>query len=100
MAWAASEVSTAHVMSETEWNELAAKRNCLMCHEMRHDGLGPSLKEIADEYAGRDGAEEILLKKVSEGGVGKWGGTMMPPQSKHSTPEEIRALVRYMLRLK
>ncbi len=99
-AWAASEVAAARLLSDVEWSELAAKKNCLMCHEQRYDGLGPSLKEIALEYAGKEGAEELLLKKVSEGGVGKWGGTMMPPQSKHSTPEEIRVLVRYMLHLK
>ncbi len=99
-ARAASEVSAAGVMSEAEWNELATKRDCLLCHEMGRDGLGPSLNEIAEEYAGKDDAEEMLLMKVYEGGVGKWGGTMMPSQAKHSTPEEIRALVHYMLHLK
>jgi cytochrome c len=104
--WAASEVSAARVLteekvlSEAEWDQLATKKDCVLCHEMGRDGLGPSLKDIADEYAGKDDAEALLLKKVSEGGVGNWGGTLMPSQSPHSSPQEIKALVRYMLRLK
>jgi cytochrome c len=96
---AVSEVSAAKVMSETEWREMATKKNCLLCHEMGRDGLGPSLREISEEYVGKGDAEELLLKKVYEGGVGNWGGTMMPAQARHSSPEEVRALVRYILHL-
>ena len=99
-AWAASEVPETRVMSEAEWRELGTKRNCTLCHEMGPDALGPTLKDIAAEYAGDADAERILLRKVYEGGVGKWGTTMMPSQSPPTSPEEIRALVRYMLSIK
>jgi cytochrome c len=97
LAGAAGEVLPTRVMSDAEWRELATKRNCIFCHERDSDGLGPSLKEIAEEYAGKVEAEEILLRKVYEGGVGKWGGTMMPSQVPPSNREEIQALVRYIL---
>jgi cytochrome c len=96
-ASAASEVVPTRVMSEAEWRVLATKRNCVFCHERGSDGLGPSLKDIAEEYAGKVEAEEILLRKVYDGGVGKWGGTMMPSQSPPANREEIQELVRYML---
>jgi cytochrome c len=99
-AWAASEAPEPGVLSEIEWRELAAKRNCTLCHEMGPDALGPTLKDIASEYAGDTDAEKILMRKVYEGGVGKWGTTMMPSQSPPTTPEEIRALVRYMLSIR
>lgn len=99
-AGAASEVLPSRVMSDAEWRELATKRNCVFCHERESDGLGPSLKEIAEEYAERVEAEEILLRKVYEGGVGKWGGTMMPSQVPPSNREEIQSLVRYILQQK
>jgi cytochrome c len=98
--WAASEVSAAGVLSEEQWRELATKRNCLLCHEMGPDALGPSLKDIASEYAGDADAERILMRKVYEGGVGKWGTTVMPSQSPPASPDEIKALLRYMLLIK
>lgn len=99
-AGAASEAPPGKVMSDAEWRELATKRNCIFCHERESDGLGPSLKEIAEAYADRAEAEEILLRKVYEGGVGKWGTTMMPSQVPPSNREEIQSLVRYILQEK
>jgi cytochrome c len=99
-AWAASEVSAAGVMTDQEWRELATKRNCLLCHEMGPDALGPSLRDIASAYEGDADAEKILMRKVYEGGVGKWGTTVMPSQSPPASPDEIKALLRYMLLIK
>lgn len=97
-SWAASEVSATSELSEAEWRELATKRNCILCHETgADDALGPTLKDIAREYAGDEYAERILMRKVYEGGVGKWGATMMPSQVPPASPDEIKALVRYML---
>jgi cytochrome c len=99
-ALAADGVAPVLVSSESDWVELATKRNCILCHEKRADALGPNLKDIAAEYAGNDDAEGILLRKVYEGGVGKWGTTAMPSQCPPASPEEIKALVRYMLSYK
>lgn len=88
------------VLSESEWNALAKKSNCLYCHALDHKIMGPAFKEVAAEYAGKPDAEAYLLKKVSEGGVGKWGGTGMPSQSPPATQDEIKALLRYILQLK
>jgi cytochrome c len=99
-AWADSEVPATRVMSDDEWRALATKRNCVLCHEMGPDALGPSLKDIAAEYAGDVDAEKVLIRKVYEGGVGKWGTTVMPSQSPPASPDEIKALLRYMLSIK
>lgn len=99
-SWAADDASSVQVLSENEWRELATKRNCILCHEKRADALGPNLKDIATEYAGDENAERILLRKVYEGGVGKWGTTVMPSQCPPASPEELKALVRYMLSYK
>jgi len=99
-AWADSEAPATRVMSDDEWRDLATKRNCALCHERGPDALGPSLRDIATEYAGDADAERILMRKVYEGGVGKWGTTVMPSQSPPASPEEIRALLRYMLSTK
>ena len=40
------------------------------------------------------------MRKVYEGGVGRWGTTVMPSQSPPASPDEIKALLQYMLLIK
>jgi cytochrome c len=97
---AASEVPVTKTMSDAEWVVLAEKHNCRFCHEKGSDSLGPSLKEIALEYSANPEAEEILLKRISNGSIGNWGDVMMPPQISATNHDEIRALVRFILKQK
>ena len=54
------------------------KKNCLDCHAVDEQGLGPSLKEGAVTYAGDAKAADMLAGKIQKSGVGAWGQVPMP----------------------
>lgn len=59
--------------------ELAAKNNCVACHQPDAKLVGPSLKEIATKYAGQDDEIDYLVSKIKGGSTGVWGQIPMPP---------------------
>ncbi len=77
--------------------ELAKSKNCLACHQTDAKLVGPAYKEVAAKYKGDAAAEDMLVKKVLEGGVGVWGQVPMPPNSALVKPEEARTLVKWIL---
>ena len=79
--------------------ELYKARNCFACHRIDRNHLAPQLKVIAAKYAGTAGAEDLLARKIREGGVGVWGNTPMPPQPQ-VTEAEAGTLSRWILGLK
>ena len=74
-------------------------KNCFACHRIDRNHLAPQLKVIAAKYAGTAGAEDLLARKIREGGVGVWGNTPMPPQPQ-VTEAEAGTLARWILGLK
>ena len=60
---------------------LARQLNCLTCHGIDKRVVGPSLREVAQKYAGRADAGDYLAGKIVAGGSGVWGNIPMPPQS-------------------
>lgn len=79
--------------------ELYKARNCFACHRIDRNHLAPQLKVIAAKYAGERGAEDLLARKIREGGVGVWGNMPMPPQPQ-VTDAEAGTLSRWILGLK
>lgn len=79
--------------------ELYKTKNCFACHRIDRNHLAPQLKAIAAKYAGERGADELLARKIREGGVGVWGNTPMPPQPQ-VTESEAATLSRWILGLK
>lgn len=83
---------------------LAAARDCYQCHRVapfkpgEASTLGPAFRLVAKRYRGNPAAEDLLVQKVLNGGVGSWGGSSMPPQV--LTEAEARTLVRWVLTLK
>ena len=78
---------------------LAKKHNCLACHTLDKNGVGPSYKEIAKKYAGQKDAEAKLADKVKKGGQGVWGPVPMPPNA--AVPDgDIKALTKWVLSVK
>ena len=83
---------------------LAQKSGCLACHRGAAKSNGPAYKEVAAKYAGRQDAEDILVKPIV-GGTGPNGlGWMkagnaalsfMPPNQ--VTPADARKLARWVL---
>lgn len=75
------------------------KYNCLTCHNISMKIVGPSFKDIAAKYQGIPSAENMLVKKVSVGGVGTWGNIPMPANDPNELHQpDIHRLVQYILK--
>jgi cytochrome c len=61
--------------------KLYASLDCKACHTPETKSIGPALKEIAKRYAGKEGAESLLGRKIITGGSGNWGSYPMPPHA-------------------
>ena len=80
--------------------EVVSKSDCYTCHKIDEQLTGPSLREIANKYAGMpDTIIKHLAGKVIKGGGGVWGNVLMTPH-KAFTQEEAEATVKYILLLK
>jgi cytochrome c len=79
--------------------ELARAKNCLACHSVDNQVVGPAYKDVAAKYAGREDAPATLIKKIREGGVGVWGAMPMPPNPQVSDAE-AQTLVKWILGFK
>ena len=79
--------------------ELAQAKNCLACHSLENQVVGPAFKAIAGKYAGDKAAASTLATKIMAGGGGVWGAIPMPanPQVKE---DEAKKLVAWILSLK
>ena len=77
---------------------LAQKKNCMACHAVEKKVVGPSYKDVAKKYAGKDMADK-LAAKVREGGSGVWGAIPMPANPQVSDAE-AKQLVSWILSLK
>ena len=86
-------------MSSEASMELARSKNCIACHSVDKQVLGPAYKEVAAKYAGDKEAQARLTKKVREGGVGVWGQVPMPANPQ-VTEAEAQTLAKWILNLK
>ncbi|HSU27134.1 MAG TPA: c-type cytochrome [Chitinophagaceae bacterium] len=79
---------------------LVEKNKCMTCHFVDQPLTGPSYRDIANKYAGAS-KEKIdeLAQKVITGGTGVWGEIFMT-QHPDVSPEDARAMVKYILLLK
>lgn len=76
--------------------DLLKDNNCTACHAQSTKLVGPAFNDVAAKYKGQSGAEDMLVKKVKNGGSGVWGSIPMPPQSDVSD-ETLHKLVHYVL---
>lgn len=79
-------------------NDLATRSGCMNCHQVEVKIVGPSLKAIAERYAGQDGASDYLAGQIKNGSRGVWGPIPMPPIAKVSH-HNAHALADYILSL-
>jgi len=75
---------------------LAQKAGCMACHSIDKKMLGPSFKDVAAKYKGKD-AEAMLIKKVKDGGAGTWGQIPMPPNGNKLSDGEYKTVVSWIL---
>ena len=79
--------------------DLAQKKNCMACHSVEKNVLGPAFKEIAAKYADQKDAVDKLAGKVVKGGSGVWGNIPMPANPQ-VTDAEAKQLVSWIMTLK
>ena len=75
---------------------LATAKNCMTCHAVDKNLLGPSFREIAVKYASDKGAPERLAVKIVTGGGGVWGVAVMPANTQ-VTEAEAKKLAAWVL---
>lgn len=75
--------------------DLAKAKNCMTCHAIDKKLVGPGYKEVAAKYKGDKAAEAKLAEKIIKGGGGVWGQVPMP--ANNVTPDEAKALVKWVL---
>lgn len=80
-------------------DEFYKTKNCMACHRVDRNTLGPSFKNVAAKYADQAGADVMLAQKIRQGTVGAWGAVPMPAQPQVSEDESLR-LSRWILGLK
>lgn len=78
--------------------ELAQQHNCLGCHAVDKEVVGPANQAVARRYKGRKDAEATLVANIRAGGNNKWGSAPMPPQDALSDAD-TQALARWILSL-
>lgn len=75
---------------------LARASACMACHKEDVKLVGPSFKDIAEEYRGDADAKEKLIGVVRSGSVGTWGKVPMPANTMVSD-DDIATLVDWIL---
>lgn len=74
---------------------LAKSKNCMACHAVDKKLLGPAFSAVADKYAGKKDAEDMLVQSIVKGSKGTWGAVPMPPNA-HVSEGEARTLARWI----
>ena len=74
---------------------LAKAHNCLLCHGMTSQIVGPGFNEIATKYKERADAQSYLAGKILSGGSGVWGAVPMPAQPQLD-PAHAKALAAWL----
>ena len=76
-----------------------ANSDCMSCHYVDKQIIGPAFLDIAAEYANNEENIAMLAEKVIKGGTGVWGETVMPPHAS-LREDDAKDMVKYILSLK
>jgi len=89
--------------SEVEYDHMGRywmeKSDCVTCHEIDKNTVGPSFHQIAIRYQNEESVISQLIRKVKNGGTGVWGNSIM---NAHPGLEEneIKTMLDYIFSLK
>jgi cytochrome c len=75
---------------------LLQKNGCVGCHGVDQRIVGPSFRDVAAKYAGRDDAAAHLHARIKQGGSGTWGTIPMPPQT--LSDEDAERIAQWLAR--
>ena len=79
--------------------KLIADSDCLTCHKIAEESIGPAYQDVAAKYEDTDDNIEMLAGKIIKGGSGNWGAIPMTAHANLSE-EDAEAMVKYILLLK
>ena len=78
---------------------IMARSDCRSCHTEEKPLVGPSFRQVAERYEGRQAeALDHLSQKIVAGGSGVWGDVPMPAHP-GLTPADATTLAQYVLGL-
>lgn len=80
--------------------ELAAKNNCVACHQIDAKLVGPAFKEVAAKYAGQEDEVGYLASKIKGGSTGVWGQIPIMPPNVNVSDDDAKALAEWITTLK
>ena len=75
---------------------LAQQQNCMSCHSVTRNFMGPALRDVAVKYAGKPDAQTYLTHKILEGSSGVWGPVPMPANTQLN-PGQAAMLANWIL---
>lgn len=79
-------------------DELLNKAGCMACHQKDKKLVGPSFKDIAAKYKGKN-ATATLIDKVRKGGFGSFGPIPMSPNGPDKINDaDLKTVVQYILK--
>jgi len=78
--------------------ELFTSSDCMICHRIDENLVGPSFQAIAEKYSTTEGNISLLVGNIINGGEGNWGEV---PMTSHPdlTAETARQMVNQILGL-
>ena len=77
---------------------LIANSDCKACHTVDKVSVGPSYVAVAQRYKGQEDAVAMLTEKITAGGGGNWGESLMSAHPQLS-PQDVNEMVKYILSL-
>ena len=78
--------------------QLIAQNDCLTCHKVNDQLVGPSYMKVAEKYKGDTTIITTLAERIINGSQGHWGTVPMTPHPSLSV-EDARLMVKYVLSL-
>ncbi len=81
-----------------EGRQFVEAGDCLACHQVNRQSIGPMYNAVALKYRGDTTAMARLARKIREGGSGVWGPVAMPAHPA-LTGEQASAMVAYIMSL-
>ncbi len=72
--------------------------DCKVCHQINTKSVGPAFTDIATKYKSDASANDRLITKIRQGGVGVWGDVAMPGHPAMSVAD-AGTLVQYILHI-
>lgn len=79
--------------------QLIANSDCLTCHRLTENLVGPPYAAVAAKYKGDASKVDYLVDKIIKGGSGVWGTV---PMAAHPTitPQDAKSMVAYIMTVK